>query len=62
MNFEKGRATFNHYNEQGEWIGCTNDSGERYTVNSNGPSGDKRWPLFRRYIQPFLRYQDQMEK
>lgn len=51
------RVTFDHYNERGEFIGWTDDTGARHTMSSNFPSGDKRWPLFRRYIQPYLNYQ-----
>jgi hypothetical protein len=57
LSFANGRVTIDHYNERGDFIGWTDDTGERHTMSSNFPSGDKRWPLFRRYIQPFLNYQ-----
>lgn len=57
MVYTNDRVTIDHYNERSEFIGWTDDTGARHTMSSNFPSGDKRWPLFRRYIQPFLNYQ-----
>ncbi len=57
MTLSEGRAQIDHYDNDSEMIGWTNDKGERNNMKTDRISGDLVWHLYKQYIRPFQMYE-----